>query len=1484
MDKYKIERKLGEGGFGKVYLARHKAEGSLYVIKKLDVTDLQNRKDAKKEIEFLSKMQHPNIIAYREWFQKDERKKKFIYIAMDYADGGDLEKKIQGRRGRPFREKQIVDWTIQICLALKHIHDRKILHRDIKSQNVFLMGNGMVKLGDFGIAKTLKNTMALARTQIGTPYYLSPEICKNKPYAAMSDMWSVGVVVYEATCLRHPFTANSMEALVRRICNNRYTPVPRTFSANLRNLIGRLLNKLPHKRLCVNDVLKKKWIQGQIKRFLSAGKVQEEFSHTVIHGKIRFPDPVKIGSKASSSDGGRGGGGSSGGGSGGSSRPERRAAQKKKPVEFGSKAAARRGAKRANADHLANYRDIYDKQRQARRREQEEARSAMARQREAMRREQEAELKRRRAAFAAKRKAEMIAAQRRGEARRVEAERRRARAVRQQQQQQQERAQRAAPRASGGGQQESEYEAMLREARIQAFKDRMKMKERMEARRRGEYDGMVAQYAAAAAAPAQPVSPSAYRPVEARQRRETAQERQRREWQESVSRAREHVGGVGRPVAAASVATEAATPPPSAEPRQPKPAAVRRESDRDRARREKEEALKRARIEAFEDRMRMKAKIEGREYVPRPSRPETSADVPDPAPLRRRESAQERQRREWQESEQRARDSARGRKPQRAQLQPERAAAENPGIVASYEAAAAGSSGGASPSDGAAAGPGPKRESAKERQQREWEDSMARARKEAFEDRMRLKAKMEAQRQQQQQQQRGAPESGSGLPDATAPGLARKESVRERQQRAREEAAREHEEKLRQARIEAFQDRMKMKARMEAKRNGTDPSASKAAQVAATEPTKSVLPAKPASNAGSVASNNPSPDDREAQLRQARIEAFQERMRLRERQQSYQSGSGSAVPESVPEPQQRNLQKQEQQQLAGGQNLKTAPEPSDSQRRKRLAFERRMKEKQRQRAQARQQQQSGGGAAGVDAEATVRAADATVRATADATVRRKEQPSVSSLDATIRISPLDATLPRSRGKRSDSKADAPTPDRKSQPKPEVDSGRRRAPVPAPEPQPAESGPVSGLQELRNYATRIQKRFPRVEVASDADFYSLQTSLVKFEVALGQLRTAARLLGKTRSELYALAVAGEAPAVKDSGEDIDRGMRIMDVCGPYLQQLDQFLAKPVRGEDAIASLADTMTAGVLCVAGVSALADKEGLSRVDAWAQVAPGSESDTPIKKKTGGQEEAQSPGGVPATVIKSKPSIAADETLTTPRTKRLRTAEELLKRLEDEIEDEGEDAAASSAVSGEEEAGASAGDGPSIVENTHPENQAADFIKMMSGFRNLVIAADTSDSDEEKTDEEDACAAPPESDDAPADAGSGQARLGTTPAAVSSDTFKSQDDEFVVHGETPTSQDQKSFSVPPSKGEKPPRMEKKDSLGTQVEVLRSYLESKLGTDKLMEVYTAMLSDRQESTTQSRHQLLMNLLSDDTQQYIESFEELLQLEDQLWIA
>ena len=81
-----------------------------------------------------------------------------------------------------YTEDQILDWFVQMALAIKHIHDRKILHRDLKTQNIFMTQNGQIKIGDFGIARVLQHTYDCAQTAIGTPYYLSPEICQEKPY------------------------------------------------------------------------------------------------------------------------------------------------------------------------------------------------------------------------------------------------------------------------------------------------------------------------------------------------------------------------------------------------------------------------------------------------------------------------------------------------------------------------------------------------------------------------------------------------------------------------------------------------------------------------------------------------------------------------------------------------------------------------------------------------------------------------------------------------------------------------------------------------------------------------------------------------------------------------------------------------------------------------------------------------------------------------------------------------------------------------------------------------------------------------------------------------------------------------------------------------------------------------------------------------------------------------------------------------------
>ena len=153
------------------------SDNSLAVIKKIDIAKLseQEKKDTIKEAKILEVLNHPNIIRFKEVYKT---KKGQLCIVMDYADGGDLQKQIKDQKaaGGYLDESVILNWFTQICLAMKHCHDRKILHRDLKAGNIFLTKNGIVKLGDFGIAKVLSSTVEKAVTIVGTPYYLSPEI------------------------------------------------------------------------------------------------------------------------------------------------------------------------------------------------------------------------------------------------------------------------------------------------------------------------------------------------------------------------------------------------------------------------------------------------------------------------------------------------------------------------------------------------------------------------------------------------------------------------------------------------------------------------------------------------------------------------------------------------------------------------------------------------------------------------------------------------------------------------------------------------------------------------------------------------------------------------------------------------------------------------------------------------------------------------------------------------------------------------------------------------------------------------------------------------------------------------------------------------------------------------------------------------------------------------------------------------------------
>jgi NIMA (never in mitosis gene a)-related kinase len=138
---------------------------------------------------------------------------------------------------------------------MKHVHDRKIIHRDLKGGNIFLTKGNIVKLGDFGIARVLNATKDKAQTMVGTPYYLSPEIIESKPYSFKSDVWSLGVVLYEMCALKPPFTSDSLNFLALKIVRGQYSPLPGHYSKELKNLVFSLLQVDPVKRPSVNQIL-----------------------------------------------------------------------------------------------------------------------------------------------------------------------------------------------------------------------------------------------------------------------------------------------------------------------------------------------------------------------------------------------------------------------------------------------------------------------------------------------------------------------------------------------------------------------------------------------------------------------------------------------------------------------------------------------------------------------------------------------------------------------------------------------------------------------------------------------------------------------------------------------------------------------------------------------------------------------------------------------------------------------------------------------------------------------------------------------------------------------------------------------------------------------------------------------------------------------------------------------------------------------------
>ena len=267
MNNFEILQKLGDGSYSVVYKVRRKIDNNIYALKKVRLQKLKDREkqNALNEVRILASIKSPFVICYKEAFI--EESDKSLCIVMEYANNGDLYQRIAQFKKMNYLMDESDVWRIfiQMVKGLKVLHDLKILHRDLKSANIFLFGDGTAKIGDCNVSKVLHQ--GLGYTQTGTPYYASPEVWSDSPYDSKSDIWSLGVVTYEMVTLHPPFRAESMNALYKKILKGQYSKINSKYSNDICEIIKLLLKVNPNERPSCDQILKNKMVMERIDFF-----------------------------------------------------------------------------------------------------------------------------------------------------------------------------------------------------------------------------------------------------------------------------------------------------------------------------------------------------------------------------------------------------------------------------------------------------------------------------------------------------------------------------------------------------------------------------------------------------------------------------------------------------------------------------------------------------------------------------------------------------------------------------------------------------------------------------------------------------------------------------------------------------------------------------------------------------------------------------------------------------------------------------------------------------------------------------------------------------------------------------------------------------------------------------------------------------------------------------------------------------------------
>ena len=296
MQGFEILEKLGEGAYSVVYKVKRKEDSNIYALKKVKLKGLSDKEkqNALNEVRILASVKSPFVISYKEAFIEEES--EVLCIVMEYADKGDLYQKIVHLKKIGCLIEEIDAWKIfiQMVRGLKSLHDLKILHRDLKSANIFLFSDGTAKIGDLNVSKVAQK--GLGYTQTGTPYYASPEVWNENPYDNKSDIWSLGCVTYEMLTLHPPFRAKNMEELYNRVIKGQFKKIGNKYSDDMNEIIAYLLKVNPRDRPNCDEILRHPLIKKRLEFFQAqAGENESMMDNTdegVLLRTIRIPKNI----------------------------------------------------------------------------------------------------------------------------------------------------------------------------------------------------------------------------------------------------------------------------------------------------------------------------------------------------------------------------------------------------------------------------------------------------------------------------------------------------------------------------------------------------------------------------------------------------------------------------------------------------------------------------------------------------------------------------------------------------------------------------------------------------------------------------------------------------------------------------------------------------------------------------------------------------------------------------------------------------------------------------------------------------------------------------------------------------------------------------------------------------------------------------------------------------------------------------------------